>query len=400
MPATDLIGTLDQIEKRAAGESYKNHWEFDTDVRNMIGSAYDGHLDVSTCPSSLMTYTKDVPLVSVSSNGMAIPKVYTFVLALPSFEPEDLAQFNNLARNFIKKAAKEGKKRMIIDLQGNGGGAISAGWNLFRLFFPDQEVYSATRFRAHEGINFIGEAFARVPLNNPDTYGNMLDWKENVTPDQEAAFSSWADLYGPHELLGVNSSSLFANNLTAISYPGVEPVSGYGAIPLDPKKTFAAEDIILISDGHCASTCTLFTELMKAQGARSITFGGRPLAAPMQAMGGIKGAQVENLADMANLLAVAKELAKSSSLLSDEDLEKLGQMSNATGNLLNAFGPTNDIVPRQFIYEAAECRRFFTFENIVDQETTWASAADAMFYGGGYVEGSMNGPGSLIPASA
>ncbi|KAJ5643302.1 uncharacterized protein N7484_005809 [Penicillium longicatenatum] len=583
MPATDLIGTLDQIEKRAAGESYKNHWEFDTDVKNMIGSAYDGHLDVSTCPSSLMTYTNDVPLVSVSSNGMAIPKVYTFadarllkshqarvspivsingvdaasyleeisltsksqdrdalynevflsnpiaakgeswalnglfsqttvwpganhtlryangtsqvvktvveleswnwksgkarynalclpsstsstsskrslspssqvskrssrskspsgylipysntteysllsffpkssnlnetaVLALPSFKPEDLAQFNNLARNFIKKAAKEGKKKMIIDLQGNGGGTISAGWNLFRLFFPDQEVYSATRFRAHEGINFIGEAFARLPLNNPDTYGNMLDWKENVTPDQEAAFSSWADLYGPYELLGVNSSSLFANNLTAISYPGAEPVSGYGAIPLDPKtQTFAAEDIILITDGYCASTCTLFTELMKAQGVRSIAFGGRPLAAPMQAMGGIKGAQVENLADMANLLAVAKELAKSSSLLSDEDLENWDkyvpsplsefpyQTSNATVNLLNAFGPTNDIVPRQFIYEAAECRRFFTFENIVDQETTWASAADAMFYGGGCVEGSMNGPGSLIPASA
>lgn len=78
MPATDLIGTLDKIEKRAADKCYKNQWEFDTDVNNMINSAYDGHLYVSTCSSSVMIYKNDVPLVSVSSNGTAIPEVYTF----------------------------------------------------------------------------------------------------------------------------------------------------------------------------------------------------------------------------------------------------------------------------------------------------------------------------------
>lgn len=82
MPATDLIGTLDEIEKRAAAKDYNNQWEFDTDVKNMITSAYDGHLGVTMCSYLIapeaMRYTNDVPLVSVSSNGTAIPEVYTF----------------------------------------------------------------------------------------------------------------------------------------------------------------------------------------------------------------------------------------------------------------------------------------------------------------------------------
>ncbi|KAJ5539423.1 hypothetical protein N7513_007755 [Penicillium frequentans] len=583
MPATDLIGTLDKIEKRAADKDYKNQWEFDTDVKNMITSAYDGHLGITMCSYLIapeaMKYTNDVPLVSVSSNGTAIPEVYTFadarllkshkdrvspivsingadvvtylegislttnaqdrdalyntvfpsnpvsigvgtlnflegsglfsnpaiwpganhtlhyangtsqvvktvlevkdwqwksgkslynhwclpssnskrslsslkvskrssdskgpsgyptpqsstldfsvmsffpessnlkdaaVLAIPTFEWV-FGQPDVLARDFIVKAAKEGKKKMIIDLQGNGGGLISAGWNLFRLFFPDQEVYSATRFRAHEGINFIGEAVARLPINNSDIKDNILNWKENVTPDQKDGFSSWADLYGPHEVFGVNSSSLFASNLSMISTAASQSISGYGDVPLDPKaQSFAAEDIIIITDGYCASTCTLFTELMKAQGVRSIALGGRPQTGPMQAMGGIKGAEVMDLANLAQILSDAKKLANSSSLLSDEDLENWDKyvpsplsefpyaMIAAAVNLLNSFGPANDTVPRQYIYEAAECRRFFTYDNIVDQETTWASAADAMFYGGGCVEGSTNGTGSLFPAS-
>lgn len=335
----------------------------------------------------------------------------TAVLAIPTFD-WGFVQPDVLARDFIVKAAKEGKKKMIIDLQGNGGGYIYAGWNLFRLFFPDQEVYSATRFRAHEGINFIGEAVARLPINNSDIKDDILNWKENVTPDQKEGFSSWADLYGPHEVFGVNSSSLFASNMSAVSNVESEPISGYGDVPLDPKtQSFAAEDIIIITDGYCASTCTLFTALMKAQGVRSIALGGRPQTGPMQAMGGIKGAEVIDLANLADILSDAKKLANSSSLLSDEDLEKWDAyvpsplsefpyvMITATVNILNSFGPTNDVVPRQYIYEAAECRRFFTYDNIVDQETTWASAADAMFYGGGCVDGSMNGTGSLFSAS-
>ena len=158
---------------------------------------------------------------------------------------------------------------------------------------------------------------------------------------------------------------------------------------------------------------------MKAQGVRSIAFGGRPHNAPMQAIGGIKGAQVQEWsgADVASRLNDAKKLAlksenTSSPLLSKEDWEKWDKyvpipleefpynINSGSVNLLNAFGPSSDTVPRQYIYEAAECRRFYTYDNILEQETTWASAADAMFNDGGCVPGSEYGPGSLHATSS
>jgi hypothetical protein len=146
---------------------------------------------------------------------------------------------------------------------------------------------------------------------------------------------------------------------------------------------------------------------MKGQGVRTIAFGGRPQVGPMQGMGGIKGSMVYDLADLASQLKQAKMLANSSSLLSDEDLEKWDKyvptpledwpftVESARVNIINAFGPTNDHIPRQYLYEAAECRRFFTYDNVIQQETLWQDAASAMFDGGECVEGSTNATGSL-----
>lgn len=59
---------------------------------------------------------------------------------------------------------------------------------------------------------------------------------------------------------------------------------------------FAAENILLLYDGYCASTCTIFSEFLRVQGGvRSVTFGGRPdLDASgnipiIQNYGGVKG---------------------------------------------------------------------------------------------------------------
>lgn len=126
-------------------------------------------------------------------------------------------------------------------------------------------------------------------------------------------------------------------------------------------------------------------------------------------MGGVKGSQLLQITTTSQYLEYAKELALNGSapLITDEDKKDWDkhvpvatqdmpfQILSAGVNIQNAFGPDNGTLPRQFIYEAAECRRFYTYENIVNQESTWASAADAMFYGGPCVKGSMGGIGSL-----
>ncbi|KAJ5649809.1 uncharacterized protein N7484_003532 [Penicillium longicatenatum] len=338
------------------------------------------------------------------------------VLAVTSFEGSitvaQNAEFNKIASGFVKQASRKGKKKILIDVSGNGGGNPLAGQNLFRIFFPEIDVYAATRFRSNEAIDLVGQAVRRLPNNATNDIRPFI-YKGEVKPDQVHGFSSWKDLYGPHEILGVNSSSLTSANLTAISTPN-DPINGYGDAPADPSKAlFAAEDIVLITDGVCASACSIFAALMKQEGVRTIVFGGRPKNGPMQGIGGTRGALAIGLSVNGELFAGYKEAAEkslntSTPLLTKEQLARWDQIvprpiaefplvfPAGSTNLLNNYGPHDSDTPLQFLYEAAECRRFYTLDNVFDQETVWASAADAMFDGGACVPGSTNATGSLF----
>ncbi|CAG8028294.1 unnamed protein product [Penicillium salamii] len=327
----------------------------------------------------------------------------TAVLAVPTFDDavndvavtNGTAVFARIARDFIYNATSAGRTKMIIDLSGNGGGVITAGLNLFRLFFPNEDIYTAARWRAHESVDLAGRA-AELVLQPNDTI--FLNRKSKVKPDQKTGFESWKDLFGPYDILGVPSSSLVADNFTMTS-TSESPISGYGDIDLDPAEpAFKAENIILAS-------------------VRTIAFGGRPNHGPMQGMGGVKGSQVFLLSDISKVaeiatLAIQENSNSSEPIVAPDDMDHFKDIfpiplsdfpiTLTTGqvNLLNAFKPNNHSLPRQFIYEAAECRRYFTLDNIIAPETLWASAADAMFYGGDCVPGSTNGTGSLWPSES
>ena len=75
-------------------------------------------------------------------------------------------------------------------------------------------------------------------------------------------------------------------------------VSGYGtrANSLGPQP-FNPDDVVLLQDGSCGSTCAVFSELMKTQGkVKQVVIGGTPRIGPMQGVGGSKGAQVWDFA--------------------------------------------------------------------------------------------------------
>ncbi|CAG8932810.1 unnamed protein product [Penicillium salamii] len=566
MPPTDLLGGLDEIQVKAAIGFYSNQYDFDTAISDLVNSAYDGHLAIQLCSLQVFVGEIDMPLVSISSNGTALPQVYAYndalqlqdepsvspiisingedvveyllsvgyysqdwdaiynsqfkslaqglsangnsngseggftvgagksayhtvgfangstsvvestvtigkfpfengtslweslclpqetsgetpgdesnetpslklaapdgypepvirenanrilgflpdskglediaVLAVPTFDEavggvtitNGTADFARIARDFIYNASSAGRTKMIIDLSGNGGGVITAGLNLFRLFFPNTDIYTAARWRAHESVDLAGRAVELTLQSNDSIF---LNWKSQVKPDQKTDFESWKDLFGPYDILGVPSSNLVADNFTLISTSD-SPISGYGDIDLDPvEPAFKAEDITLAS-------------------VRTIAFGGRPNHGPMQGMGGVKGSQVFLLSDISKIAETAtlviQETSNSSEpIVAPEDMDHFKDifpiplsdfpLTLTTGqvNLLNAFKPNNHSLPRQFIYEAAECRRYFTLDNIIAPETLWASAADAMFYGGDCVPGSTNGTGSLWPSES
>jgi hypothetical protein len=77
MPSTDLLGGIDSILGRANNKGYSSQFEMDLEVSDLIRSAYDGHLAFQLCSQSIFNYEIDITLVSVSMDGLELPKVFT-----------------------------------------------------------------------------------------------------------------------------------------------------------------------------------------------------------------------------------------------------------------------------------------------------------------------------------
>lgn len=172
----------------------------------------------------------------------------TAIIFLPTFS-SSASEVAKIAVEFLQNATEAGKTNVLIDLSSNPGGYISIGIDMSRIFFPDAEPYTATRYRAHDAAKYLTKAYSQD--NKTDT-SNVFAYRQMVRPDQKTDFSSWEDLYGPHEILGSSASSLLANfNYTSTSSKAF-PINGYGPIPLNPSKPyFSAENIAIVSGPVC-----------------------------------------------------------------------------------------------------------------------------------------------------
>lgn len=83
MPATDLLRGIDSITKKARNDGYTSQFEMDLEVSNLIRSAYDGHLAFQLCSQAIFNYEIDMPLVSISTDGLELPEVYTLSACCP-----------------------------------------------------------------------------------------------------------------------------------------------------------------------------------------------------------------------------------------------------------------------------------------------------------------------------
>ena len=277
----------------------------------------------------------------------------------------------------------------------------------------------------------------RTATLGPPDGGNP--WDTTYDLDRSGRhFSSWTSFYGPFPDYGDSRTSIFTWDISDTVYmaglaENGEPyaITGFDFNAPAPPQPFAPENIIILSDGRCSSSCTTLSHFLKWQAkVKSIVIGGRPGFGPMQQQGGIKGGTV---ATHSAIVFAANEL------IHDSGLEGLVKRANATD--LKALieqsdyiqyrssDPTNDqtlrinvvnsvlanevangndtlyagreTTPLQYIYEAADCRLFFTGRTALSRYQQWGLAAYQAFgFNGtevfsGCVEGSTNHPTSL-----
>ncbi|KNG45576.1 peptidase s41 family protein [Stemphylium lycopersici] len=334
------------------------------------------------------------------------------VLQVPNFVGSSYAEvpFQQLTRDFLPKALADGKTKLIIDLQANGGGTILQGYDLFKQLFPDMEPLGTNRLRAHEAVDLIGQSFSAFASKFPRAYrsnrsiafaqGSYFDYHSDMKADG-TPFTSWDEKLGPHEVNGALYTTEARWNLSDVYIPynsGGIHVTGYGPLAnITGPPRFAAENIVLLTDGYCASTCTIFSELMTQQaGVKTIAMGGRSNKNPIQAIGGVKGVnnyQYGFIQQNAQYAIQYNASLKSSILEQDYHNDLVFLRSVGTGVNSRDGLRANDTsgIALQFIYEEADCRLYYTPEMTVDITSVWQAAADAQWGNGKCVSGGAYG---------
>lgn len=159
-----------------------------------------------------------------------------------------------------------------------------------------------------------------------------------------------------------------------------------------------------VYDGYCASTCTLFSEFMRLQGGvKSIAFGGRPNTDPIQAIGGVKGANnypynyILTLASVPLGNASPGQKANWTALTAYTELPTNRSTDNSLNVRDNILRPNlEDGIPAQFVYEEADCRLFYEPSMISNAEAVWKKAADVAWGGKSCIAGGISGNETMV----
>jgi hypothetical protein len=320
------------------------------------------------------------------------------------------ANFVRTYQDFIRLAKAAGKTKLILDLRSNIGGTIMQGFGLFLELFPDVEPWGATRFRAFDTLDAVGGQVSSLADayysggNTTEMYQGAVGiepYDYHLLVDSEGEdFCDWADLYNPIPIPGHdNFTQLMRYNLSS---PNLTTDLGIKFPTPTRIQPFNSEDIVMLHDGICASTCATFSDLLREQaGIRTIVLGGRPQYEPMQAVGGSRGTETYSLGGTYRFMKYAWDsgtaeqqaewnvTAPDLANLSEEPLRRLAMESGGSINVRDSIleKSVGDGMPSQFLWAPADCRLFYTAEMVEDVLAVWRLVAGVAWGGMGVGKG-------------
>ncbi|RVX69845.1 hypothetical protein B0A52_05679 [Exophiala mesophila] len=340
---------------------------------------------------------------------VAVLKITEFE-SLTSSAHDYQEEFQQVVEKFLSAAVRSKKRKLIIDLQGNSGGYIDLGTDTFAQLFPSMPPNSKSDMRAHLGLEILGNAASqnisavkKTDSEEDDKIAKTilapLAYQTIVDPNLRA-FPNFEAVYGPFERNGSNFTAFFQNNYTNVD---ASDAVGSGVIITGTqnrtgfRRPFAPQDMIVLHDGLCASTCSVFSEYLKNYaGVQFISIGGRPQTGPMQAVGGTKGSQAftyQSAPDSGLLYPHWNDLFYSPNNVFRDSVNGTIWENFTADPVLRSFGLTGGSVngrnhyrigdksatPLQFVYEASDCRLWWTREMLYDPAFLWRRLADVAF---------------------
>jgi len=190
---------------------------------------------------------------------------------------------NDLIREALRYFRSHGLHKVVVDISLNPGGDINAGLSTFQAFFPSARPYYGEDMRSSPLLR----ASSRAAINESDDLTGLetAAYYALLTNTKGYNYSSLPDFLRPVHKSGDYFTSLSRKNASAFL-----DASKIANVSFSGPALFSAEDIILLSDSLCASTCSTFAEAMREMGVRSVAYGGPAESkGKLQVSGGTRG---------------------------------------------------------------------------------------------------------------
>ncbi|KAF8345916.1 hypothetical protein F5887DRAFT_1061550 [Amanita rubescens] len=193
----------------------------------------------------------------------------TGVLALGSFSAPNFSMFGNSLLSGLQGLKKLGAKNLIVDVTNNGGGYICIAHWLHRIiigpkYSTEPQAGLDTKLRAGALAQLIVKKISQGADPDDLSSYNPLQWR-NAT---HVTFPSQSDWLKPEDEIVNGHLDAFSQRLGQECQPfdWEPPVAGL----------FEPKNIVIISNGRCASSCSLFSITMtKEDGVRTVVLGGK-----------------------------------------------------------------------------------------------------------------------------
>lgn len=376
------------------------------------------HADNSAYPADTMVHQEGLGQFTPGSlTGYYLADSATAVLSIPTFlffDDDSVDTFGQAVTYFINNATQQKAKNVIIDLQQNTGGIPGlalfvfqqVSWNCAHYlshkltvpkFFPQTLPYTGSRMRSHPLADVLGEASTarfqslREPGDDLDDLSDewiedfISEWVSVVRVNAETGrnFSSWQEFSGPQHLDGDNFTLTEEYDLSNPLFDGLaleEPDDACSED--DPCRTnspWGAGNIVILTDGICGSTCSLFVEMMHQAGVRSVAVGGSPRAGPMQAASGTRGAASYSAEQVNETFTNIGEYNSTAAALKPPAFDDTGMYLDYVGFTLRDQLRRNATIPNQMLYLPADCRLYWTLANFYNYTQLWTDVYTAMF---------------------
>ncbi|KAF9880434.1 peptidase S41 family protein [Colletotrichum karsti] len=325
--------------------------------------------------------------------------ISTGVISIPHFDQYgwDIGNFSQSLADFIHEAKTRNLTHIIVDIQKNYGGSTGIALLLFGELFPAIDPVVQSQRRSHELGNVLGSATTSIYqelANSTEEYEDITlaltadEWVITTRLNAETGrnFTSWEEYEGPRQQHGDDFSLVEKYDLKNPTFQAAAFDGWVFSSLLDENETareanWDPENVVILTDGTCSSACAMFLELATTQaGARTVVVGGAPSPGPMQAASGSRGVRSYSNIDLDVDFSWVGDLDETAKARLPATRTDTGMYVIYAGlNLRDQLRADDLTMPLQFRYMAAECRLYFTLDNVYNMSALWHDVAHAAF---------------------